>query len=101
MQVRFQSFFEQTQRVGRVAGMLRSQPSWLVKLAVLAALVALAAIGLLVLIPAVLLALAVFVIGAGVMLIRGVVRSIAAWFHGLFGTRDDAGRRNVRVITRP
>lgn len=101
MRIAFTNFHQQAARAGRFVGAVRAQPSWLVKLVVLGVLVALAAIGLLVLIPAVVLGLAAAVVGGGVILARSAVRGVLAWLAGGFRRGDGAGRRNVRVVSRP
>lgn len=90
-------------RAARVASSLRGQPSWLVKLVMLSVLVALAALGLLVLIPALVLAGIVFVVGMSLALVRLGTSAIRgsiwrAWDS--LRSVDSDGRRNVRVIRR-
>ncbi len=99
MRVAFTSIFEQATRVGRVAGAVRSQPSWLIKLALFAVVAALAAVGLLVLVPALVLGLVVFVAAGAVLMVRGGVRRVASWFFTGVRRGDASGRRNVRVMT--
>lgn len=91
--------YEQVNRAGRAARVVRGQPAWLVKLVMLSLLIALAAVGLLVVVPAVLLALVIFVMGAGVVLLRLAARSLVTWLSSPFRAADTTGRRNVRVVT--
>ncbi len=100
MRVVFSSFHQHAARFGRVAGAVRAQPSWLMKLVLLALIVGLAALGLLVIIPAVLLALVVLLLGGIVAGIRGAIRRTASWFYTSVRRGDASGRRNVRVMPR-
>lgn len=69
------------------------QPGWVAKLAIAAASLVLVAIVLLLVVPALLIGLVVFVAGALAAGVRGRARSL------LSGWRGD-GRRNVRVLAR-
>ncbi len=103
MRVSFTHLGDLTGRAARFAAATRGQPSWLVKLIAVTVVVALAALGLLVLIPALLIAGLVFVVGAALALIRFGVSSIRgsiwrAWES--IRSVDSEGRRNVRVVRR-
>ncbi len=101
MRIAFTNIHQHAARAGRFVGTMRAQPSWLVKLVLLGVLVALAAVGLLVLIPAVVLGLAVAVVGGGVILVRSAARGVVAWFAQAVRRGDASGRRNVRVVSKP
>jgi hypothetical protein len=77
-------------RSTRVFTVVRSQPSWVTKLALAAALLVMVAIVLLILVPAIVVGLAFFLVGAGISRIRGLWRPN--------GALD--GRRNVKVLVR-
>jgi len=97
---RFSHFSEQTRRVqeraSRVYTFAASQPSWVTRIAAGAAALTLLAVFFalfLLIVPVVLIFLLVFLAAAG-------LASLRARLGRLFTGRDDAGRRNVRVIVR-
>jgi hypothetical protein len=77
-------------RSTRVFTVVRSQPSWVTKLALGAALLVMVSIVLLILLPALVVGLAFFLVGAGVSRVRRLWRPN--------GALD--GRRNVKVLVR-
>jgi len=81
-------------RSTRVFTVVRSQPSWVTRLAFGAAVLVLVAIVALIIVPAIVIGLAVFACGALLAGLRSRVRSL--WRPN--GALD--GRKNVRVITR-
>ncbi|MBI1375630.1 MAG: hypothetical protein GC159_23210 [Phycisphaera sp.] len=68
-----------------------AQPSWVLKLAALAA-------AIIVFVPVLLLALAGVLAFAIVFIVGGLVHRAGAALSGLFSARPDDGRRNVRVV---
>lgn len=81
-------------RSTRVFTVVRSQPSWVTRIAFGTALMVLVAIVFLLVVPAVVIGLLVFGLG---MIISGIKRRIAG-LHRPNGALD--GRRNVKVITK-
>lgn len=76
----------------RVFTVVQSQPSWITRFALTVGLLVFTGVLLILVIPALLLATAVFLVLA---LISGGLRRL----RSLFGA-DDTGRRNVRIVAR-
>jgi len=82
-------------RATRVIYTVRSQPSWVTKLALGLALLVFVSIVVVLVVPALLVAAVVFTVGAG---IASVKRRLVG--SGGRSGAEDGRRRNVRVITR-
>jgi hypothetical protein len=85
---------EQIGKAGRVVQVVQRQPGWVMRLALLAGVLTLGAIAALLIIPALIIMLAVFVLGAAL----AALRSLFVRAQRPNGMLD--GRRNVRVIQR-
>lgn len=72
------------------------QPSWVLRLALMGAGIMLLAVLAIIIVPALLVGVVVFVIGAGIARAR---RALGSLFGGRAATSDD-GRQNVKVIVR-
>jgi len=85
---------EQASRAGRVVQVVRRQPSWVGRFAGFAGLLVLAGVVILLIVPALLVMIAVFLVGTGIAMLRSMfTRTVKP-----NGALD--GRRNVRVIVR-
>ena len=81
-------------RAGRVVQVVQRQPGWVTRVALGAGLVAMAAVAILLIVPAIIIMLCVFLAGAGI----AALRSLFIRAQQPNGALD--GRRNVRVIDR-
>ncbi|MBK7403336.1 MAG: hypothetical protein IPJ41_01560 [Phycisphaerales bacterium] len=92
----YTSIREQAARSGQTAGrvftVVRTQPSWVSRVALTAGAVVLLAVVLLLVVPALLIAFLVFLLLAAVLHTWHSVRSLFRF--------ERTGRRNVRVISR-
>jgi hypothetical protein len=85
---------ERLGQAGRVVQVVRRQPGWVTKAALVAGLVMMGAVALLLIIPAVLVMILIFFVGAAIAGVRSfLVRSKQP--NGLLD-----GRKNVRVVDR-
>ena len=85
---------ERLTQAGRVVQVVRRQPGWVTRLALVAGLLMMGAIALILVIPALLITVTVFFIGAAI----AGVRSFFARAKQPNGLLD--GRQNVRVVDR-
>src|SRR4051812_12143432 len=81
-------------QAGRVVEVVRRQPGWVTKLALAAGMIAVGAVAILLIVPAVLIMIAFFFVGAAI----AGVRNFFVRAHQPNGVLD--GRQNVRVLNR-
>ena len=79
---------------GRVFQYASRQPSWVMRLAVTVGLFAMLAVALVLIVPAVLIGIVVFVVAS---LVNSVKRLLTGGSSGRTPSDSQAGRRNVRV----
>ena len=85
---------ERLSQAGRVVEVVQRQPSWVTKAALTAGFLAMGAVALVLIVPAILLMLIVFFIGAGI----AAAKSFFTRSKQPNGLLD--GRKNVRVVGR-